>query len=1087
MAQSDLLERLRHSAADTLGNSDAVPPPGGMASGMHSGPSTLSRRWSQLPLDADRFREESESHSRTLLETDNDDWVPEPAPLIRSRSFLEAFRLNEAKEKAETEERAEADNGDAQDKRVPAPPAPPAAGLPQTAFVEQPPLRTARNDAVAEPTDEGTSVPIASATAKALKRTSVDTPVAAPQPRKDKETRQREKEERQRIREERARAREERMRIREEREARKESRRKRAESQAAKRASVMAAEPDENEAEAAELDGPEFEQVPLREELQAPPTPQYKPPSPRLEPPLSPPVLSPALEPPLSENTLFSPKLDAPLLSSSMDMRPLQTEITRRVPSPANSGPAMRSERPVRTLFMSDSGGSPHMQLFNYDVTRMTINSYILCRGAFFLLRRLWRWEHPWVTGATAAFYLVVWWRGQLVAVCFLAAFFYLATFRFFQPPLEEPVATHDDRGHKRTPSNSSVTSLTRRPRNTPAEQPSYQHLGDQVLIVTHHLANLLERSKNFALWRNPWATARYLGWILLFAIISVHTTTWMFVKLPGLLFFLCFFAGAPMVEYGYWRVLVDAYSDVHNVPRVSGPTNSVLELVLSGVPTDEEHYRSGLSRSLWEREHFRRLRGEGVAASNRIVDVVDVPEQKSRRRRAPRKVAQHYSDAIDVLEDPELFEEPTGPLETVGSRDHSAADELGPEARVQAAPVVPTTRAPAAAPVPQVAPAPPAAPASDPFISAAMPPPASFSDADAERSQSSYSLRPIDTDVLGPSSSDVPQVQWNGADRAHEPAPVYMPVDDSPVRHEATFVPLRTPETHGVAHMHAPSSAPQRAPSAMARVPQVRRQVSHGELSVPAGFVPAQSATLQETLERRRRVKDHKTDTLNAVRRDGGLFAGSSPLLSPSPTASSLSPDLGSAPLAAPGRQGSDAGDAVQSRQSRIRWTDEGGQKQFLASFRRRLGHVVVLPKRVVFVVTYSATKPLTPAPGLSPADEMGLMKLLDGRYHYPIIAPATLANMVSAERFGGEPTPFEPYSVLESTRPETAQILFEVSAREITGLRKTRKTNPVFDNCIEGIELVVGDQNISIPAVVQRDEAFRSIVAVSPRRWAI
>ena len=176
-----------------------------------------------------------------------------------------------------------------------------------------------------------------------------------------------------------------------------------------------------------------------------------------------------------------------------------------------------------------------------------------------------------------------------------------------------------------------------------------------------------------------------------------------------------------------------------------------------------------------------------------------------------------------------------------------------------------------------------------------------------------------------------------------------------------------------------------------------------------------------------------------------------------------------------------------MQSRQSRIRWTDEGGQKQFLASFRRRLGHVVVLPKRVVFVVTYSATKPLTPAPGLSPADEMGLMKLLDGRYHYPIIAPATLANMVSAERFGGEPTPFEPYSVLESTRPETAQILFEVSAREITGLRKTRKTNPVFDNCIEGIELVVGDQNISIPAVVQRDEAFRSIVAVSPRRWAI
>ena len=50
---------------------------------------------------------------------------------------------------------------------------------------------------------------------------------------------------------------------------------------------------------------------------------------------------------------------------------------------------------------------------------------------------------------------------------------------------------------------------------------------------------------------------------------------------------------------------------------------------------------------------------------------------------------------------------------------------------------------------------------------------------------------------------------------------------------------------------------------------------------------------------------------------------------------------------------------------------------------------------------------------------------------------------------------------------------------------MRKTRKSTPVLDNCVEGIEILTGEQSFALPAVLQRDLAFQTIVELAPRRW--
>lgn len=320
------------------------------------------------------------------------------------------------------------------------------------------------------------------------------------------------------------------------------------------------------------------------------------------------------------------------------------------------------------------------MHVFNHNASRLVINMFILYRGAFVMLRQLWRWERPWVTGSVASFYLVVWWRGDLLAIFFLLTFLYIATFRWLHLPAEETLIPDENEpsvsrapGLKRTLSNKSMMKRTHR-LDLAATQPLtvassalFQQVGDQVLVYTHSFADVHERMKNLAMWRNPIATLRYLGWLLLMVLLSAHVTTWMMVKLPGALVFLCVFIVAPMLEYGYWTKFWDMLNDLPSTR--SEPTGAyvsssrtVLDNVLAGVPTDEEYLQQKLSQTRWEVEREQRRRGEFVEiAPNRIVEEesAEMPSGRVRRRRETRtskpsrRVLQRWQDASDDVVEP--------------------------------------------------------------------------------------------------------------------------------------------------------------------------------------------------------------------------------------------------------------------------------------------------------------------------------------------------------------------------------------------------------------------------------------------------
>lgn len=315
------------------------------------------------------------------------------------------------------------------------------------------------------------------------------------------------------------------------------------------------------------------------------------------------------------------------------------------------------------------------MHVFNQNASRLAINVYILYHGLFVMLRKLWRWERPWITGGVAAFYLVVWWRGDLLAIFFLLTFLYIATFRWLHLPAEETFEPQvGASGLQRKLSNKSLMRRTHR-LDLVATQPlsvssslMLQQIGDQILIYTHGLADMQERMKNLAMWRSPLVTLRYLGWLLLLVILSAHITTWMMVKLPGALVFLCVFVVAPMIEYGYWTKVWDMFNDMPaqepTQPFVS-KSRTMLDTVLSGVPTDEEYLSQSRVYSRWENEREERRRGEYLEMGpNRIVE--EVVEPRVRRRREPRtarpsrRVIQRWQDATDDVAEPRIERQAT-------------------------------------------------------------------------------------------------------------------------------------------------------------------------------------------------------------------------------------------------------------------------------------------------------------------------------------------------------------------------------------------------------------------------------------------
>ena len=154
-----------------------------------------------------------------------------------------------------------------------------------------------------------------------------------------------------------------------------------------------------------------------------------------------------------------------------------------------------------------------------------------------------------------------MWWRGDLLAVFFLLAFAYVATFRLLHVPPSDVLVVDERTG-------APDMSLMR-----PADVGSalmlassgavLQRVGDHVLVVTHGLADMHERFKNLMMWRSPYMTMRYLGWLFLFFLLSFHITTWMIVRLPGALLGVAVFIVAPMIEHGYWSTLLELMSEV--------------------------------------------------------------------------------------------------------------------------------------------------------------------------------------------------------------------------------------------------------------------------------------------------------------------------------------------------------------------------------------------------------------------------------------------------------------------------------------------------------------------------------------------
>ncbi|KAI3628061.1 hypothetical protein CBS14141_002062 [Malassezia furfur] len=1062
-------------------------------------------------------------------------------------------------------------------------------------------------------------------------------------------------------------------------------------------------------------------------------------------------------------------------------------------------------------------GETTRMHVFNQNASRLVINVYILYHGLFVMLRRLWRWEQPWLTGSVAAFYTVVWWRGDLLAIFFLCTFLYIATFRWLHLPAEEtfePTDT-DEPGLRRTLSNRTIVRRTHRldlvatQPLTVASSTMLQQIGDQILIYTHGLADVHERMKNLAMWRNPIVTLRYLGWLLLLVVLSAHVTTWMMIKLPGALVFLCVFVVAPMIEYGHWTKVWDYFQEAQAPTQGTRPfvssSRTVLDQVLSNVPTDEEYLHQTQLHARWESEREQRRRGQFVEMEpNRIEEVTEprVRRRKDTRSAKPaRRVLQRWQDATDGDVEPAptaarrasrhrpvadvtgVFSEPSdvarrgyilsdapqratqrassasrlrtvpepeaaeAPVPEVSRAAHIAETEaklrgsahvqdaeakrraaaqmaeaeamlrgaarwsvIDPElaesmpaevpdeavrvaptaaaeaARAQPVPAEPVYAAavpaePAYAPAvpaePAYAPAVPAEPAYAPFV----PQPTS---AQQERVQPTPSapapatatspvappVTEVQQVVLAPEASPIAHkiatdMPHRGASdgSAHvtesmvqprvlptEPvvaaAPVAAhlppPVQSTPVEPPAAQFDAATSDTHeaqwedveSVGSEYAgeededtdqrtvaeralsalgfslPASAPASTPApartrprrpmrpggaarrAAARVgvgaagtsagrtgaapvPSAahrgacacaaggaggheRRGTTHGGVrgctgrgagggagggpcgraggraggrcsdrarcavdsaaggarrggaaraggrtraggapvapasaSPPSGrgrpmYIAAQSDSLQEQLERRRRMRQHQQDALdNSVARKSSYASLSlsqdGVAMSPAVSVDAVHARAAGSPSPSPSRGANSAGRG-------IRWFDDAGEPNiYLAVHRKRVGHLVVLPTRIVFQLTHSTIKPMRLPPNMSDVEAARLTKEVDGRTFYPLISPRDVREMVRAEAQGQERTPFEAYSVMSAMIPEPDRVMFDAPLEQIATIKRTRKNTPVLDTCAEGLEIVLHGQpkGLTLPAVVDRDQAFQRILALDPAKW--
>lgn len=1078
---------------DELGSSAAAPPPGAMSAGSEAPPtrtlfSALSERRNQgSGLSSDDAAVEE---SRAWIDVETPAMPPARSPrLTRSRSFLDELR-----EREESSWLTELQTEFPSIRRVP---------VPTVASVEDedappvrspgPRVRTALNADEAED-----DVPIAAAAATALAHLTGEEE-EPPKPKKSRATRHREKEERARRREQRALEKEARLRERKKKHRTRES----SELREAPRVvdlvdepvalpatrDIAAEEPDWYEPTPTYFDGttlnemspvPHGAPVDSTDAITEPPAPSLSPPQ-REQAKAYVPAPEPTLDDvDLGRGSTPQPKVlsvdpAAARASMPLSVSPFSAlsarETAARPSSPTPSAASSVVPR-GRTRVLERN----RMHVFNYNVSRLAVNMYILYWSMFASLRKLWRWERPWLTACVATFYAVVWWRGDLLAVFFLLAFAYVATFRLLHVPPSDVLVVDERTG-------APDMSLMR-----PADVGSalmlassgavLQRVGDHVLVVTHGLADMHERFKNLMMWRSPYMTMRYLGWLFLFFLLSFHITTWMIVRLPGALLGVAVFIVAPMIEHGYWSTLLELMSEVTGraPPDSSVPyatTRAALDSVLAGVPTDEEYAQQRFVYTQWEAARELRRRGAYAELPEaRIIEEAEHRPRHARRTHRPRRT-QRWADASEHSREERDMASPADPpatsLPSVAaspmapalddaewrhSRGHSgvlrdnesvASDYEEPSvvSRTSGYGLLPAVSAGAGALAAGVSASveamaarvqavkSPATARVQPTESEAPPP---------QRLASTADGTPLTPNASGVVNAGTPRERPQDGPAPALASPLAMQLPPIPV------APLRVPQTGALLDAKdvsqspgagaapplaqlTPAAVPQRAPTAVLQsTPALRRRVSHSSL----GEEPMTPGVTTETA----RAAEH-TDS---PRRPMSMYWAES----------------------TSGRAGI-----------------------YQGVHRKRLGHLLVLPTRIVFQLTYATTKPADPVVGLSAAEAIALTRVVDGRVFHPTIAPSHIAEHVQSEMQGGPPAHFEaPHA--GSASPMAA--LFDVPLSRVTGLKKLRKSSPVLDGCPEGLEIVLepSERTLGLPALMQRDDAFRRIMSLDPQKWA-
>ncbi|WFD25629.1 hypothetical protein MNAN1_000592 [Malassezia nana] len=708
-------------------------------------------------------------------------------------------------------------------------------------------------------------------------------------------------------------------------------------------------------------------------------------------------------------------------------VRPADTDLTRPLsprvetlpsqvgPSPPQVGPLPPS--PTRSLVLTEvprmTDSTPEQnraRVLHYNASRIVVNMLVIYYGMWVMLRRLWRWEHPWITGAVAALYFMVWWRGDLLAVAFLFAFVYVATFRFWQQPATEQTA----QGAPSTAvlRHSEALGLV-------AMRPSremMQQVSDQVLVVTHGLADMHERMKNLLLWRSPMMTLRYLGWLLLLGLLSMQVTSWMLLRLPGALLFVLVFIVAPLIEHGHWHKFVELLCDITGLARPPptmpyATTRTLLDSVLAGVPTDEEFLHQKLMRTHWEAERELRRRGQWVEPLNRIVEEIDV-HRASLSGHAVEPVLYAQRETHTHVSMP--------PMPNESGRE---GESMPWHSTVRASSVEPLRAPPVEVPARAVE--------EDQQSTSDYGSQVAAWDTLVDDPQPSAAAFPVNPTTATSPMAPPASTAVAGASPAPEPVPLSVPL--SPEVPEGLHVeqvqPLSTVASPPLTSPYvAPlSPAPARSPlPPVTSVLPMQGADALGPISPRVESLPLSPVA-------------HATSEM------------------PSSLARLGSPSLSrrtSQTFASGASEHEAQADMPMHRPLDTLARDDG---VYLAVYRKRLGHLLVLPTRIAFLLSYSPRQPDT-VPGLTTSQILSLSRMVDGRMFYPTMAPRAVMALVRDEMQGRGLATLVPARVPPSRSPAPNEVLFEVPLSHVTGLKKLRKALPLLDDCHEGLELVLG-----------------------------